>query len=340
LKLLVLTTSWPANAADPSGAFVAESTHYLTRHGFDCTVVALEIAPPGALAAFESGQWHTLLAPVTRMALKAQSREFDAVLSHWLLPSAVIGASLGLPQVGVAHGGDFRLLKKYPSLKSWLVKHLDGLVAVTPEYVEDLGVKDSLLMPMGVDSSQLGPPLPMPAPEPLRLLFLGRLIPIKGLSLLIDAVTGLKGVELTIAGDGSERYLEDTAPENVRFIGAVSMTERKRLFSEHHVLCLPSRPGDASPRVVAEAIASGRPVLASDLPGIRSRVPESWRVPCGNVFAWRTAIQRLKNSPAEVRPFLSPDVVDWCNLVPQFAAFQRHVFGKKKRRSLGAARWL
>ncbi|HIA01328.1 MAG TPA: glycosyltransferase [Myxococcales bacterium] len=278
------------------------------------------------------------LEPLTRMTLKAQAGQADAILSHWLLPSAIIGATLGLPQVGVAHGGDYRLLKQYPRLMAWVTRHLDGLVAVSPEFIRDLGGIPSLLMPMGVESAEVGPPAPMPPMPPiapLRLLFLGRLLPIKGVNVLVEAVSNLPGVELTIAGDGSTRTLETIAAPNIRFIGAVPMSSRRQLFSEHHLLCLPSLQGDASPRVVAEAIAAGRPVLASDLPGLRSRVPRSWRVPCGDVTAWRKAIKALQYAPGQIRPFLPPESVDWSTLVPQLAAFQRYVYGRDSKSKAG-----
>jgi glycosyltransferase involved in cell wall biosynthesis len=338
VKLLVLTTSWPSHPDDPAGAFVAESTYYLNQHGFDCRVVPLEIPAPGALARFEGGQWSSLLTPVAQMTLRAHAGNADAVLSHWLLPCAVIGATLGLPQIGVAHGGDYRLLKQFPRLKAWLARQLDGLVAVSPEMVADLQVTPSLLLPMGVESEHLGPPAPLPPISPLRLLFLGRLVPIKGLKLLIDAVSGLDGVTLTVAGDGPDRVLENTAPNNVRFVGPVPLSARKRVFAQHHLLCLPSLPGDASPRVVAEAIAAGRPVLASDLAGLNSRVPPAWRIPQGSVASWRVAIQRLQNEPAKIRPFLSPAEVSWSTLIPRLAAFQRYVFGQRRRAKAGLFR--
>lgn len=107
------------------------------------------------------------------------------------------------------------------------------------------------------------------------VLYVGRLTSHKNMPLLIDAFAiaasrGLSG-DLVIAGDGpSRREIEDCARQSpltdrVHVVGPVDEAEKIRLLSTSAVLGIPSRR-EGFPRVVAEAMASGLPVVTADFP--------------------------------------------------------------------------
>jgi glycosyltransferase involved in cell wall biosynthesis len=108
----------------------------------------------------------------------------------------------------------------------------------------------------------------------LRLAFLGRIHPKKGIENLLKAVAALKGtldsVALTIAGDGDPAYVETlrqliatlSLTSRVRFIGAVSGREKQRFFANADVVMVPSHTENFA-LVVAEALAHAVPVIAS-----------------------------------------------------------------------------
>ena len=330
VRLLVLTTSWPRTPDDPSGAFVRELAEALEPHGVRSTVVALDSPEGGALAAWREGRWPLLVRRVASMALHAgRVRDVDGVLAHWLLPSAVVGLGLGLrrPVVGVAHGSDVGLLARMPWVRRALVDRLAGVVAVSGAAAQSLGARRTLVAPMGVHASDIGPPAAMP-PGPLRLLFLGRLVPQKGLGTLLEAVRGLPHVRLTVAGDGLDRRLAASAASNVRFVGAVPLSARKALLAEHHVVCVPSVGDEGAPRVVAEARAAGRPVLASRVGGLPDVVPAPWLVRAGDVGAWRAAILARSEAPQSLRPHGQPEDVDWRPVAARVAGFLERVIGR------------
>lgn len=329
-RLLVLTTSYPRTLDDLAGAFVAELSDALRPHGFDSHVLAMDAPPGGALAALRRGRIVGLSRAVADLARRAGRVRADAVLSHWLVPSAIVGSRLGLPHIGVAHGGDVRVLRRLPWLRRWLVRRLDGVIAVSRPAAGLLGARHTLVTPMGVDAAAVGPPVAAPEGLPLRLLFLGRLVRIKGLDTLLQAVGGLPGVSLTVAGDGPERRLVRRAPANVRFLGAVPLGARRRLLAEHHVLCVPSRPGEGSPRVVAEAIAAGRPVLASRSGGLPDLVPRPWLVASGRPEAWRRAILRVAAMPRPLAPLHAPDALDWASVAASVARFMTPIFASAR----------
>lgn len=112
-------------------------------------------------------------------------------------------------------------------------------------------------------------PVPPSASEPLRVLFVGRLVPFKGLSMLLDALHRVRKerpVDLTIVGEGPARKgLEDHARQRavddiVKFTGALSLDEVGEAMRRAHVFCLPS-VRESGGAVLLEAMASARPVL-------------------------------------------------------------------------------
>ena len=116
------------------------------------------------------------------------------------------------------------------------------------------------------------PPAPGPA-EPLQVLFVGRMIALKGVDMLLEAVSRLKGrgipIELTLVGDGPAR--EDwerltgslELGDAVRFTGALPREEVQRAMRACHVFCLPS-VRESGGAVLLEAMATARPVIALD----------------------------------------------------------------------------
>lgn len=112
------------------------------------------------------------------------------------------------------------------------------------------------------------------APLGEGFLFIGRLSPEKGLSLLLEAwqrhPEGSLG-PLRIAGDGELRPLvEQTAARraDVRFLGPLSRDEVQAALRETAVVLAVSVVHDVLPTVVIEALAAGRPVLGTALGGI------------------------------------------------------------------------
>ncbi len=115
----------------------------------------------------------------------------------------------------------------------------------------------------------IAPPVPG---TPLRLGFMGRLDPSKGLENLIDAVRRLPGgaVSLRIAGTGKPDYTQAlqaraAGAAAIGFVGHVSPPE---FFPSLDLLVIPSIWEDPFPRVFHEALAYGVPSLATPLGGL------------------------------------------------------------------------
>lgn len=157
------------------------------------------------------------------------------------------------------------------------------LAMVPPRYRK----RCEFMLENGVELDQFEPrPWPAaPGPQqPLEVLFVGRLIPVKALSLLIDAVTQVKAagqaVRLTVVGDGPmraewERHAQTRAlGESVRFVGSQPLTEVAGFMQRCHAFCLPS-VRESGGAVLLEAMASARPVIAIRFGGPAELVDDS-----------------------------------------------------------------
>ncbi len=100
---------------------------------------------------------------------------------------------------------------------------------------------------------------------PLRVVFLGRLDPVKRVPMLMAAVQDTQGVTLDIFGDGSERQqIEASTSDRIRLHGT---TPRDQALASADVLVLPSE-AEGFGLVLIEAMAAGVPVAGADVPGI------------------------------------------------------------------------
>jgi phosphatidylinositol alpha-mannosyltransferase len=132
----------------------------------------------------------------------------------------------------------------------------------------------------------------------LRILFVGRAEPRKGLPVLLRAFERLPGTPvLELVG---VRPGDVPARPRLRVHGQVPDDERVRLIGEADVLCVPSLGGESFGMVVLEGMAAGVPVVASDLPGYAAVLPPSAGrlVPPGDDAALTGALAELLSDPA------------------------------------------
>src|SRR5262249_36781248 len=116
-------------------------------------------------------------------------------------------------------------------------------------------------------------------PDRPMILYVGNVKTEKGVGELVEAMArltrrlGRKDVELCVVGSGEildklkARTLELGLGPNIRFAGRQLHTEIPHWMSACDVFCLPSY-AEGCPNVILEALASGRPVVASRVGGI------------------------------------------------------------------------
>ena len=140
--------------------------------------------------------------------------------------------------------------------------------------------------------------------DPLRLGFLGRIEPFKGLELLLSSVSRICPARLTlkVAGTGAQRFRNHLRTQwrlpNVEYVGLV---EPESFFREIDVLVVPSGYHDPAPRVILEAFAHGVPVLGANLGGIPELVEANrtgWIFDARDERALREKLLMLTEQPA------------------------------------------
>jgi glycosyltransferase involved in cell wall biosynthesis len=139
------------------------------------------------------------------------------------------------------------------------------------------------------------------------VLFVGRHVPYKGVDVLLRALAGTD-IRCAIAGDGPKRRDWQRLAGSlglggrVTFTGDVGSERLKTLMHAATALVLPSTTrAEAFGYVQLEAMAAGKPVIATDVPTGVSWVTEDGRtgsiVPAGDVERLRSAIQALLANP-------------------------------------------
>lgn len=139
------------------------------------------------------------------------------------------------------------------------------------------------------------------------LLFVGRLGREKNVDMLLDALTMTKApARLAIAGDGPERdALEERARElnvsgRVHFLGAVDRAELPDLYASADAFVFPSIT-ETQGLVLAEAMAAGAAIIATDAPAVRDVLGDAGYLVAGSPEAFAAAIDALPESPAPVQ---------------------------------------
>ena len=231
----------------------------------------------------------------------------------------------------VVHAHALHQAARLRRLDTPVVINLPG--APNPRYVADLQQADALVadgwaaehlpasigrgverVPKGVDNVRFSPD-GSNVRDMLKLsdrrvvLTVARLVPIKNVALLVDAIALLRermaGVHLLVVGDGSEaaalrhQVARHEMTDAVTFTGYVAQAETPPYYRAADVFALAS-DFDNSPNVVLEAMACGLPVVTTDVGCVREFVSDRVGgavVPARDAAALAAALERYLSSP-------------------------------------------
>jgi glycosyltransferase involved in cell wall biosynthesis len=288
VKILVLTTSYPRGQDDPAGRFVADAVEAVRSRGLEVDVVSpasfrhFGIAyGHGIVGNLRQRPWLVLLLPAFLWNFRRAARRHDCDLvhAHWLAAGAV-AATLGRPYVVQVWGTDVELARRAPWLARWILRRARLAIAASPflaGQARSLGAPEVRVVPTGV-----GVPDAVRDPaDPPHVLYVGRLSPEKGIE---DFVAATEGLPRVIVGAGPVRV-----PESV---GAVAPAELGTYYERAAVVCVPSRR-EGYGMVAREAMAYGRPVVATRVGGLADAVDDDVNGLLVERSGLRAAVERL-----------------------------------------------
>ncbi len=207
------------------------------------------------------------------------------------------------------------LLRRYPPPFRWMeaynYRHASYAIAGNQEAVAVLRAKGfagpvAVIPQFGVDTDRFAPAENAPD-APFRIGFIGRMVPEKGVGLLLDAVSAMGGDwRLVYIGEGPTRAELEARVQamglasRVAFYPRMPSVEMPTALRQLHALVLPSlsRPNwkEQFGRVLIEAMASGVPVVGSSSGEIPNVIGEAGLVfPEGDAEALRAALVRLRD---------------------------------------------
>lgn len=213
--------------------------------------------------------------------------EFDILHLHEpAIPSISLLACVAAegPMVGTFHASAKRQKAIFaigPMLEP-VIEKLTARIAVSEaarstltEHLET----DAVVVPNGIYAKRLAGGVSNPAWSGETLGFIGRYEePRKGLALLIEAlpqiVQTFPNIRVIVAGPGDEDAFKETIPVNLRsrfeFLGRISEREKADFLASISLYIAPNNGGESFGIILAEAMAGGAAVVASDIPAFAS----------------------------------------------------------------------
>ncbi len=215
------------------------------------------------------------------LKIKKIMKDFDVIHSHG-------GLSPALPILALCFSEKTNFLTFHATFEKclpyrifnrpfkFLFNRIDGRIAVSQTAMESFAryfPGDYKIIPNGIDTNRF---YPMKNKKENTILFVGRIEKRKGLEYLLEAIRllrkDIKDIKLLIAGERYADYkieIPEEIKDNIVFLGFVKPDRLPEIYSSANVFVSPAIGNESFGIVLLEAMASGTPVIASDIPGYK-----------------------------------------------------------------------
>ncbi len=299
----------------------------------------------------------------TRITEMLEKENFDIVHLHEPLMPMLCTTVLRMSRtanVGTFHafnGKGYNIAKPFGPIlfKRWFSK-LDGHVAVSKpakEFVSKYFQADYNVIPNGIDTRHFSPnvaPIDELCDGKLNILFVGRLEKRKGADYLLKAYEQVKrdipNSRLIIVGPGTklrdkyEKQVKKRSLKDVVFVGYTNYEELPRYYKTADVFCAPATGWESFGIVLLEAMAVGKPIVASNIDGyasILSHGAEGLLVPPKDEKSLAQALTSLLNDEKLRRKMGAKGILkakeyDWKNVAQRVEALYSKVLSEPRKR--------
>ena len=377
----------PYDFAYPGGVanHISSLEHHLTQMGHDVKVIApaskavttfgdkfIPIGKPRPIPSSGSIARVTIsprLRPNIKDVLKEE--KFDIIHLHEpLMPTLCINVLRLSHTVNIgtfhAFNGRWYSLSKPLNpilLKRWVSK-LDGSIAVSKpamEFVNKHFPGNYEIIPNGVDTGHFSPdvsPIEEFCDGKLNILFVGRLEKRKGLDYLLKAYQRIKcdisNSRLIIVGPGTrlrhkyEKQVKQSGLKDVVFVGFTPYEELPRYYKTADICCAPATGWESFGIILLEAMAVGKPVVASNIEGYASLLTdgvEGLLVPPKDEDRLAQALISLMTDESlrqqmGARGRLKAKEYDWKYIAQKVLNYYVRVLGESQREAFSLTQWL
>ena len=257
-----------------------------------------------------------------RIKALLQREAFDVIHLHEPMAGFVtlntlsVANSVDSVKIGTFHTNRGTPLYKVGAVRLGLpyFRRLNGRIAVSQtayQFINRHFPGDYQIIPNGIQVDDFAAAVPFPHLRDgmTNLLFVGRLEKRKGLRYLLRAYSRLKwdwpNIRLVVVGAGkpddeSYRIMSERNLQDVLFVGKVSDIDKARYYKSADIFCSPATGKESFGIVLLEAMAAGKPVVASDIEGYSSVISngkEGLLVPPKQDEALAEAIATLLRNP-------------------------------------------
>ncbi len=291
MRILVITNMYPSERAPWAGVFVKEFVEQLRRH-HKVDVASIE----GVKKDLISKVWKASL--LTAKTVSKILERYDIVHAHYLFPPgflALLHQLKSTPVVVHCHGSDLYIRARGPLRRAvgFVLRRADFVLCVSGELRDiaiEMGAEASKtsVLPMGVDVERIFPRDKMASRKEIGLPEEGTIItqvgalierkrPLLSLKVFSDLLREGMDLYLVYGGTGplytslKEKATEMGVGKRVFLLGSFPEYVKPILYGASDVILLPSSQ-EAYGLVAAEALAAGRPVVASNVGGLRDIV--------------------------------------------------------------------